>query len=209
MRIARQTDHELVIEESSLWLSVVLFVAATALAFLTLSQNKPKGLLGAGLFFLFALMWVRKIVFRFDAGEQMVYWMGRVLFKVTTGNIPFSQITGIGTETSSGGKSGNVPTYRLSILTAVGSTPMSSAYGGNRNNYMSIREVVLRFLHLDASDASALRANLGVDEASVRSLLRQGRRVDAISLVQTGAKIGLTESVERVEEIDKAMMEAK
>jgi len=44
---------------------------------------------------------------------------------------------------------------------------------------------------------------------SIRSLLRQGRKIDAISLMRSGSKISLTEAVERVEEIDKSMKAAK
>jgi hypothetical protein len=43
------------------------------------------------------------------------------------------------------------------------------------------------------------------DEASIRSLPGQGRKMDAITLLRESTKIGLTEAVQRVNEIEERM----
>ena len=72
----------------------------------------------------------------------------------------------------------------------------------------------MRFLHLEAGEGSGADQDgsnaVGAgDLESIRSLLAQGRKIDAISLVRSGSKISLTEAVERVEEIDRNMKAAK
>ncbi len=212
MRITRQTEQELVVEDSGLWLSAVLFLASLPLFYAATLHGKVGSVFGGGFFLLCSLIWMRKTVFSLNAGEGVVHWRRRRLLKMSTGSIPFSEITGIGTETSSG--TSGASTYRLTLLTPEGSVPLADSYGADREKYMSIREAILRFLHLDAGVASAgleagPNATSGYDEASIRSLPRQGRKIDAVSLVRSCGNISLTEAVERVEEIDKAMKAAQ
>jgi ribosomal protein L7/L12 len=47
------------------------------------------------------------------------------------------------------------------------------------------------------------------DEASIRALLQQGRKVDAIKFVRTNYQLDLTEAVDRVNEIDEKMKAAQ
>ena len=101
---------------------------------------------------LCSVLLLRKTVFSFNAAEGVVHWRRRRLLSVSTGDIPFSEIKGIGTETTSGNN--NVTTYRLTILTEKGSVPLSDAYGGNRDKYASIRADLMRFLHLEAGEGS-------------------------------------------------------
>jgi hypothetical protein len=212
MRITRQNEGEMVVEDSGYWLSAILFVASLPLFYVATLHGKVGTVFGGAFFLLCSLLWLRKTVFCFNAAEGMVHWRRRRLLSVSTGDIPFSEIKGIGTETTSG--SNNVTTYRLTILTAKGSVPLSDAYGGNHDKYASIRAELMRFLHLEAgegvgADQEGSNAVGAGDLESIRSLLRQGRKIDAISLVRSGAKISLAEAVERVEEIDRSMKAAQ
>jgi len=212
MKITRQNEGELVVEDSGYWLSAILFAASLPLFYLATLHGKVGTVFGGAFFLLCSVLLLRKTVFSFNAAEGMVHWRRRRLLSVSTGDIPFNEIKAIGTETSPG--SSNATTYRLTILTEKGSVPLSDAYGGNRDKYAAIRAELMRFLHLDmGGDAGAVHEGSSLagagDVESIRSLLRQGRKIDAISLMRSGSKISLTEAVERVEEIDKSMKAAK
>jgi ribosomal protein L7/L12 len=82
---------------------------------------------------------------------------------------------------------------------------MSDVYAGNRTHYEALKAEISQFLHVDNVEMSPC----GVDENSIQSLLKQGRKVDAIELVRVSQKIGLTEAVNLVNEIDEKMKAAK
>ncbi len=209
MRITRHTAQELVVVDSALGISAVLFLASLPLLYVATRPGKIGALFGACLFLLGAVVWIRKTTFTFDAGEQRVRWQGRKVLKVENGVIPFGEITGIGTETTFGSNGSN--TYRLTIVTRAGLVPLAYTYGGNRQKYVSVREEIMRFLHMEApepKDAPRPEGAVGIDEASVRSLLSQGRKIDAVSLVRSSAGLGLTEAVRLVEEINARMKAA-
>ena len=117
---------------------------------------------------------------------------------------PFSEITGIGMECSTAGN--NVLTYRLTILTSDQPVPMSDVYRGDKQGCDSVRAQILEFLHLDEGAPSSAGV---AHENSIQSLLKQGRKIDAIQLMRVSQKIGLTEAVDRVNEIDAKMKAAK
>jgi hypothetical protein len=61
-----------------------------------------------------------------------------------------------------------------------------------------MRQEIAAFLGGTAAEGSSL-------EDSVRSLLRQRRRIDAVSLLRTTEGIGLTDAVARVDSIEDRM----
>jgi hypothetical protein len=207
MHISQKTNQELVVADTSIWVSIFLLsVTLFVLYRMIVSHARPGNYLVAGFFGLFVLLFWRKEVVVFDAGRQQVLWTRRRLFGVASGTVPFSEITGIGMETSSARN--NVLVYRLAILTAQGSIPMSDNYAGDSEKYGKLRREILEFLKLDSDETrSALEPVLSsdIDEASVRSLLRQGRRIDAIRLVRSTQKLSLIEATDRVNAILREM----
>ena len=203
MHITRKTNQELVILDSSIWISVFLLCASAFVTYRLILENNQRGLLLDGIFLLFIVLFWRKEVVVFDVARQQATWTRRRLFKVATGSIPFSDINGIGIETTS---SGNAPTYRLSIITSLGSIPMSDSYAGGQQKYEELRQEIVDFLKLDPG--STLTSGID-DEASVRSLLKQGRRIDAIQLVRSTQKLSLTEATQRVAALYEQMNAAK
>jgi hypothetical protein len=209
MKIFRQTPQELITIDSTVWISMVCALASLPLFYVSVALGKSGSLLGACLFVLFAVIGFRKMTFVFDAMQRMVRWNGRKLLKIESGTIPFDEITDIGTETSSGGENGEV-TYRLTILTPQGSVPMAYSYGGNSLRYESLRKTILAFVKPGQHNAAALEAapfagNATDDESSIRSLLKQGRKIDAVTLVRTRENLGLTQAVQRVNDVEKRM----
>jgi len=203
MHITRKTNQELVILDSSIWISVFLLCASAFVTYRLILENNQRGILLDGIFLLFIVLFWRKEVVVFDVARQQATWTRRRLFKVATGSIPFSDINGIGIETTS---SGNAPTYRLSIITSLGSIPMSDSYAGGQQKYEELRQEIVDFLKLDPG--STLTSGID-DEASVRSLLKQGRRIDAIQLVRSTQKLSLTEATQRVAALYEQMNAAK
>jgi hypothetical protein len=210
MHVTRKTNQELIVLDSSIWISIFLLCASAFVTYRLVLENNRKGFLLDGVFLLFILLFWRKEVVVFDAARQQATWTRRRLLNVANGNIPFSEITGIGMETSS---SDGALTYRLTILTAHGTTPMSDSYAGDQQKYENLRQEILTFLKLDfvaakTSSGSTLASGIG-DEASVRSLLQQGRKIDAIKLLRSTQNLGLAEATDRVALIDEQMKSAK
>ena len=207
MQVARKTNQEMVILDSSIWISVFLLCASVFVTYRLILENNKKGLLLVGFFLLFILLFWRKEVVVFDAGRQQATWTRRRLFNVATGTIPFSEITGIGMEATAADRA---LTYRLAILTAQGSTPMSDSYAGGQQKYEKLRQEILDFLKLDPGVAPSDSLSNGInDEASVRALLKQGRKMDAIQLVRLTQKLSLVEATDRVMAIHQQMNTAK
>ena len=206
MHVTRKTNQELVVVDSSIWISVILLAADAPVVYTSITHGRLSGLWAAGFFVLCArfLFW-RKEVVAFDAGSQQAAWTRRRrAFKAANGIVPFREITGIGIESSMAGEHGTL-TYRLTILTSDKPVPMSDVYSGNRAHYEGLKAEISQFLHVDNVEMSPC----GVDENSIQSLLKQGRKVDAIELVRVSQKIGLTEAVDLVNGIDERMKTAK
>ena len=205
MHISRQTPTELVVEDSSLWISYLCAGAGFLLLALSVAQNKPKGFLGAAFFLLCAAIFERKTTFTFDAMQRIVRWNGLKLFKRDSGEIRFDDITDIGTEASSGDR---VATYRLTVLTAQGSIPMAYTYAGRTDGYAPLRQQILDFVkpgaYVPSPPPGILSNGIPADlEPSIRSLLAQGRKIDAVTLLRSREQIGLADAVSRIGAIEK------
>jgi hypothetical protein len=204
MHVSRKTNTELVVVDSSIWVSMFLLCASIPLLYLSIERGGRGELLAVGFLVLCVVLFWRKEVVVFDAARQQATWWRRRAFKAANGMVPFSEITGVGMESSTAGN--NVLTYRLTILTSGQPVPMSDVYRGDKQGCDSVRAEILEFLHLDdeAQSSSGI-----ANENSIQSLLRQGRKVDAIALVRESEHVGLTEAVNLVNEIDEKMKAAK
>jgi hypothetical protein len=204
MHVVRKTNQELVIVDSSIWISIFLLCASVPVTYASIGRSQPKGFLVVGFFLLFVLLFWRREIVVFDAARQQAEWTRRRLFKVAAGTIPFSEITGIGLETTSAGHS---QTFRLTILTAGGPVAMSDSYSSNLQNYENLKRDILDFVKIDSGPnepiPGPLAASSVADEASIRSLLEQGRKIDAIQLIRSTQKISLTEAHDLVEKMSE------
>jgi hypothetical protein len=205
MRIAHQSPTELVVRDSSMWISAICAAAALTIIFFAITQNKPSGFLVAAFFLLFTIILARTSTFTFDGMQRMVRWRGYKPFQSASGMIPFDDISDITVDASSAGSRGT-PVYRLSLLTSNGTLPMAYVYSGSNDAYASLRREILGFLKpgVQAPEHSTIASN-GISsgiESSIRSLLQQGRKIDAIALLRTTERIGLTEAVGRIDAIE-------
>jgi hypothetical protein len=205
MHVSCKTNTELVVVDSSIWVSVFLGCASVPLLYLSIERGGRAEFLAVGFLMLCAFLFWRKEVVVFDAARQQARWWRRRAFKATSGAVPFSEITGIGMESSYA--KNNELVYRLTILTSGQPVPMSDVYRGDKQACDSIRAEILQFLHIDNGEASS--SSGAAHENSIQSLLRQGRKVDAIELVRASEHIGLAEAVKVVNQIDEKMKAAK
>jgi hypothetical protein len=204
VHITSQTPQELVVEDSSVWIAYVCAASAVIIFFFSIAHNKINTLLGASIFLLFAVIADRRMTFTFDAMQRVVRWRGEKHFKVESGTIQFDDITDIGTEAwdSDGGTC-----FRLSILTKDGSTPMAYSYGGRTDAYAPLRQPILEFIKPGSyvpSPPGILSSGIPAElESSIRSLLAQGRKIDAVELLRSTQHIGLTDAMSRIEAFDQ------
>lgn len=205
MKITSQTPTELVVEDNSVWLSWIFGSCAAVIMFFSVTHHQMRGLIGAAVFLLFALITDLHTTFTFDSTQRVVRWKGLKQFRTFSGTIPFDDITDIGTETSSSSSGGM--TYRLTIITPTGTVPMAYSYTGRNDNYAPLREQILHFIKSELQEAAGLTpSGIPTDlEPSVRSLLEQGRKIDAIKLVQSTQHLGLSDSVKRVDLLEQSM----
>src|SRR3954471_21777081 len=130
MHITRQTPQELVIVSGTRWVSAICGAVAAFILYLGITHHKKEELFLAAFFLLFAFIMDLRKTFTFDAAQRIVRWKGRTILKGGSGEIPFDDITDIGTESKRAGR-WNTPVYRLTIMTSQRSIPMAYAYSGN------------------------------------------------------------------------------
>ena len=144
MHIARHTPQELVIVSGSRWVSAICAAAALFTLYFVISRREPKDLFLTAFFLLFALIMDLRKTFTFDAVQRTVRWKGRKVFKAESGEIPFDDITSIGTESTRAAR--DVPIYRLTIVTPRATIPMAYSYNGMPDAYSTLRGQILAFL---------------------------------------------------------------
>lgn len=208
MKVVRQTETELVLGDSTLGFAALMGAAAVFLAYGAVSTGKKSTLFPAALFVLFAFFCLRKTTIVFDSVRRMANWHRLRYFIRSSGSIPYDDIKDIVIETSTGGTAGRA-TYRLAILTQQGSWPMSDGYGGNSDRCAALaKEIrqVLRLVPLTTTAAAQQSAtDVGDLDGSIRALLAQGRKIDAIVLLRSTKDLDLTAAKQRVDEIEKQM----
>lgn len=205
MKIVRQSDNELVLRDSTLWISILLALAALPLFYASSLPGKRGNLVLALFFAIGALVWLRKATVVFDATQSAVRWRRMRFFRSASGTVPFSEINGIGTETSSG--SGGSTLYRLTLLTGHQSIPFTDTYGGDRDRWVSLRETTQKFLHTHRG--AALPPPAADLDDSLRALLRRGRKIEAVRLLRTAEHLDLTAATQRVNQLAARMRTEK
>ena len=204
MHITRRTNQELVVVDGMIWISVILLAFAGFMGVQAVAHGVPKWWILVGFLGLFAFVSWRRETVTFDSAAQQVQWTRRRAFSVASGTVPFSEMRGIGMDSMTDNH--GVLTYRLTILTSGDPVPMSDVYGGGQAHYESLRNQILEYLHMDQNAQSSPEPG---DEASIRALLTEGRKIDAIEAMRKRYQLGLAEAVDRVNEIDEKMKAAQ
>lgn len=226
MHIQRQTPMELILQDGSRWMAFVFVPAAICIAVPSLEKHKPLGLLVAAFFLFFSAVFMRHTTFTLDKMQRAARWRRRTVLKDENGSIPFDIIRDVVIDTQSGDR--GTMSYRLSIVTADGPTPMANVFSGGRiEHYQQLRRQILDFIGLGTAvpapqsailtngspnDGSASSGCSGIPadlEPSLRALLAQGRKLDAIKLLHSRENFGLADAVSRLNALDQRMQAGK
>ena len=209
MKIVRQSPHELVVRDSSLWLSAIFIAAAVFLLYFVVVQGDRRALVAMAVTLALALVWARRSTFTFNAATQRIDYTRLRWLRTASGTIPFSDVQAIDVQTMSGENGTMI--YRLALATREGAVPMSDEYSGGQKHVESLRDTIQQFVQPGASAnfgvfarpaANPDAARTAALDDSVRNLLQQGRKVDAILLVRQTEHLDLTEATFRVNHIE-------
>jgi len=203
MRIYEDADFRLVVTDSSIGLSVVLFAGGGLLLVVALfgpDAHAPFGLIVAACFLLVCAMLLQRTArFVFDRAQRTLTWQRRRILSRSSGQIRFDDIRGIVVETT--GLAGEMAggSYRLALTTASGPIPFSDAYQPDLARYESMRDRIAAFV--GSGNASSDRT-VSV-ENDLRELVRQRRILDAVVLLRARENVDLTAARRRIAEIEK------
>ena len=214
MHIKRQTSMELVLEDGSIWISLVCAPIGVIFCANSLTKHEPKMLLGAAFSFLFAALFLRHTTFTLDGMQRMGHWRQRTFLKVETGDVAFDAITDIVLDAQTG--SHNTMTYRLVILTADAKIPMASVYESGLERYEKMRGQILEFVKPGAAvttpSAQPGALSDGIADhlrATLQLMLSQGRKIDAVALLRSEEQMSLADAMDRVNAFDEALKATK
>ena len=84
---------------------------------------------------------------------------------------------------------------------------MAYNYRGVRDGYSALRGRILEFVRPGSQSAAALMGAAAGEslESSLRTLLRQNRKMDAVELLRSTLNMNLTEAMKRIEAIECGM----
>jgi hypothetical protein len=202
MHVVRHSPTDLVVKDSGVWMTILFTgIAAALVAGLGISQ--PLRLLVPAFFLLCGVITARATTFTFDGMRRTVQWSGFKPFKTESGTILFDEIDDITVEASSNGDNGIA--YRLSLNTKQGTVPMAYAYSGSRDGYVALRQQILALIKPGLQAPAPVAHTDGIPsdlESSIRSMLIQRRKIDAIALLRTRERIGLMEAKKRIDALD-------
>jgi len=159
----------------------------------------------AAILAIFAMIFDLRKVFTFDGMRRVVRWKGRTILKTESGEIPFDRITNIDTETTTTtNKSATITLYRLAINASGTSIPMAYNYRGVKDGYATVRGRILEFIRPGSQSAAASIVGAAAEslESSLRALLRQNRKMDAVALLRSTEDLSLTEAMKRIDAIE-------
>lgn len=205
MHIARQTPQQLVVVDSSRWVSAICAAGALFAVYRTISQHYPKGLIMVAVLAIFAMIFDLRKVFTFDGMQRVVRWKSRTILKAESGEIRFDDITNIDTETTTTtNKTATITLYRLAINASGKTIPMAYNYRGASDGYAALRSQILEFIRPGSQSAAARIGGAAAEslESSLRALLRQDRKMDAVALLRSAEDLSLTEAMKRIDAIE-------
>lgn len=191
--------------DDSRWVSAICAALAVFAAYRTFSHPQLKELIAIALLVLFALIFDLHKTFTFDNVQRVVRWKGRTILKAESGVIRFDDITNIDTETTTtSNKAATITLYRLAINAAGTTIPMAYNYRGVRDGYAALRSQILEFIRPGSQRAAARPQGAAAEslESSLRALLRQNRKMDAVELLRTTEDMSLTEAMNRIDAIE-------
>jgi hypothetical protein len=142
----------------------------------------------------------------FKSMSRTVQWRRFQYFRMHSGSFSFDQVSDIAIETTTTDKGGKV--HRLVIVTSQARIPTSNGYSG-LGNFEKMRARILEYVKGPGAAGTAAADNEAELKSSIRSLLEQGRKIDAIKLFRESEGGGLAEAKSRVDSIEAEMKNSR
>ncbi len=138
-------------------------------------------------------------LFRFDLVRRELVWRTGRLWRRRQGTVPFADIESVAIERGPSIRASSSSTHRLVLVTKDGKIPLSSAYLGTLDS-------INQQLAADIQQLFGSQSN--VDEASLREMIRQGRKIDAIAYARERFGFSLKDARDLVESIQSEQAKA-
>jgi hypothetical protein len=202
MRIVRHTEQELVVKDGSPIASALLCIGCGIVFFASPTSGWWHLESYIAIFLVILSPPMRGKITVFDLAAGVVRWKDRRIFKSTSGSLAISEVKGIGMARIVGDRS-SAP-YRLAILTSQDPIPLEFSEYPLLDRHRQIRETIQRFLNIDPATSPVFEPD-SVDDAPIRALIREGRKIEAIRLVIKTNHVGVREAKDRVDALTSKM----
>jgi hypothetical protein len=195
MRITEDSPRRLVLRDQTLWLSAICAATAVLIAAVSFLQQIWRGLITATIFAVFGILLVRKSRVEINRSELTVTIETTKPFSRRSVRLKFDDIKDVAIEADAI-QDNRTPSCRLAFTLTSGSQPLSEVYSGRYEVYEAMREKVLAALGRPVVDAF---------ESSLRHLVASHRIIDAVALLRSRQKMGITAARQRVSELQREL----
>jgi hypothetical protein len=212
MHIKSETPEKLVVVDGTLWMSIPFAFGFVYMLYkyLVSETTQPAGhhtgnhwnILAPIIMGLFMWASAQHTRFVFNARRRTVEWHRMKNFFFSSGTIPFDDVTDISIGTTTTDKGGKV--HWLSVVTKQGECSMSNGYSGF-GNFEKMRQRILEFVMGKAAAQAAAAERPDELTSSLRALVAQGRKIEAIELLRTSEGGGLAEAKARIDALQAEM----
>ena len=196
MRITEDTPQRLKLRDRTLWISAVCCAASAVLLASFVAAPDHLGLLAvSGLFFVFALGFLRTTDVTFDKARRTCDMRRVDVLRLTRTHLSFDDIVDIKVDIEPLQGELQVTACRLSLVTASAVLPLTASYEPSLERYNAMRDRILDVLFADGRRPPAADP--------VEALAREGRTIDAVAVLRKRERLTLTAARARVAEILK------
>ena len=115
MKIVGQSPNELVVRDSSLWLSAIFIAAALLLLYFFVVQGDRRALVAMAVTLALALVWARRSTFTFNAATQRIDYTRLRWLRTASGTIRFSDVQAIDIQAMSGDNGTTIYRRKLTV----------------------------------------------------------------------------------------------
>jgi hypothetical protein len=191
MRIKANTQSELVLRDRTLWISAVCFAAVLFMVYRVLVHHDSQNLYFSALFLaVFGVVFLGATDVVFEKRRQVCRVRRLGALGMFRADYRFPEIKEIKVEIAPSNGRSNATMCRLALVTAGGTIPLTRSYEPTLERYNAMRDAIVLTLGADLP--------LSAEIDPVQELVKQGRTIDAITLLEKRDKLSLTEAHNRV-----------
>lgn len=207
MHIQRETPTELVVVDVTLWMSIPFAFGFVYMLYQTIHRamlhtGNRWDTLAPIIMGLFAFASAQHTRFAFNADRRTVRWRRFQSFRFHSGSLSFDGVSDVAIETTLTDKGGKV--HRLALVTSQGRIPMSNGYSG-LGNFDKMQARILEFVKGPGAAGTAAADKEAELISSLKSLLAQGRKIDAVKLLCDDDGYGLADAKRLIDSMEAEM----